>query len=1218
MRMKKNITTLLFCVLLLFLTVPTVVYASETTEEHTHSYDDTGKCNSCDAQAEALVTVGGESVFQETMDEAIIYAQDKTEAVIKVLTDLEIKGTIAGLVFSGGTYTLDLNGKTISSTGQTIQATDATLTIMDSATGGTIQSTATSNGEKVCVAIGLDNSNFTLTSGKVEGEYAVYGIDASPIKVTGGTVQGRYYAVFSESGMVTVEGGNFITTEKEDFSFGISVKNKLIMSGSPVFDTFIAIEWGNGSIDLTQMDKATCSMYAYSGVNLTNLKVPEDYSFFDGFGNPLEATTAITAESLILVATHIHNWTYAAEGTDTITFTCNGDDKCETKNGRITIKAPANLTYDGEAKEASLEVVPENLPINLDAISIVYTGNLTDNKPVNVGEYTASITVSDGKNDYKASVDFTITETPAEEHTHNYDETGQCSGCESQAEASVTIADGEPVFYETIAAAINYAQEKTDAVIKVLTNLDITADPTEVEAALLFSGGSFTLDLNGKTISSPVHTLAVMGAELTIVDSATGGTIQSESTGGESIFAAVALTNGAVTLNSGKLEGEYTIYSFDASPITVTGGTLQARYCTIYSESGTVTVEGGNFITTETEDINGAIAVANNLTLSGSPIFETIIEIDWAGGILDLTQANKDNYLIYTYKDMSLTDLKIPEGYFITDASGNVLTADTVMEANGLIMVAAPHTHDWSYAMEGTDTIRLTCNGNENCLVENKSGTITIKAPADLTYNGEAKEALLELVPEGFLTGLEETTIVYTGELTEGKPVNAGDYTAFFTLVDGENEYQAKVSFTIVPLSLEGAAVTLAETEYNYDGRVKEAEITSVLVGSSTLTAEDYTISYLKNGKAVTAPKEAGIYTVRIQGKGNYTGKLETELIILPAQPKMMIKANPQTQSPGKNVAVSVTIANPWNPQLQDTPKSTLTYQIGSQKPQQFTDSFVIPKDTAANTTILITATTAATANYAAGEAELKLVVGACKHSDGTELRGEKEATATEAGYTGDTYCKSCGGKLSTGKDIPAKGTADKAKFPFTDVPQIAGNWKYESVYHVWEGGIMNGISGTTLFRPDHPLTRAMFATVLYRMAGSPAVTYSDRFTDVVDGEWYSKAIIWANEKKIVDGYTNGSYGINDNITREQIAKMLYLYGSLQGYKVDGKAALDSFTDASDVSGWAVNFMRWAVDAQMITGKPNGDGSFRLDPKGEATRAECAKMLMMFRQKYVK
>ena len=111
MRMKKNITTLLFCVLLLFLTVPTVVYASETTEEHTHSYDDTGKCNSCDAQAEALVTVGGESVFQETMDEAIIYAQDKTEAVIKVLTDLEMKGTIAGLVFSGGTYTLDLNGK---------------------------------------------------------------------------------------------------------------------------------------------------------------------------------------------------------------------------------------------------------------------------------------------------------------------------------------------------------------------------------------------------------------------------------------------------------------------------------------------------------------------------------------------------------------------------------------------------------------------------------------------------------------------------------------------------------------------------------------------------------------------------------------------------------------------------------------------------------------------------------------------------------------------------------------------------------------------------------------------------------------------------------------------------------------------------------------------------------------------------------------------------
>ena len=143
-----------------------------------------------------------------------------------------------------------------------------------------------------------------------------------------------------------------------------------------------------------------------------------------------------------------------------------------------------------------------------------------------------------------------------------------------------------------------------------------------------------------------------------------------------------------------------------------------------------------------------------------------------------------------------------------------------------------------------------------------------------------------------------------------------------------------------------------------------------------------------------------------------------------------------------------------------------------------------------------------------------------------------------------------------------------------------------------------------------------MFATVLYRMAGEPYVQYRQMFTDVEEGKWYTRAILWASEKGIVNGYNDGSYGINDNITREQIAKMLYLYGESQSYKVDGRADLDNFTDKDKVSSWAVDYIRWAVGAKMIGGKPNGDGSYRLDPKGQATRAECAKMLMMFLERY--
>lgn len=207
---------------------------------------------------------------------------------------------------------------------------------------------------------------------------------------------------------------------------------------------------------------------------------------------------------------------------------------------------------------------------------------------------------------------------------------------------------------------------------------------------------------------------------------------------------------------------------------------------------------------------------------------------------------------------------------------------------------------------------------------------------------------------------------------------------------------------------------------------------------------------------------------------------------------------------------------------------------------------------------------------------------------------------------------------LGTPMDYKPELNPETVTFAFSDVPVIKGNWKYESVKYVYEKGIMNGISATTFFAPDEPLTRAMFATVLYRMAGSPEVAYNDKFSDVIDGKWYSKAIIWANQQGIVSGMGDGSYyGIDINITREQIAKMLNEYAKSAGYDVSQTKALDEYTDNTTVSSWATGYMQWATAVGMISGKPNGDGNYRLDPKGEATRAECAAMLMRFENKYV-
>lgn len=191
--------------------------------------------------------------------------------------------------------------------------------------------------------------------------------------------------------------------------------------------------------------------------------------------------------------------------------------------------------------------------------------------------------------------------------------------------------------------------------------------------------------------------------------------------------------------------------------------------------------------------------------------------------------------------------------------------------------------------------------------------------------------------------------------------------------------------------------------------------------------------------------------------------------------------------------------------------------------------------------------------------------------------------------------------------------------WPFKDVAVRDGNWKYEGVKYAYEKGIMNGVKDAngkvTKFEPDSPLTRAMFVTVLYRMADSPEVNFEKKFSDVYAGRYYSDAVIWAYQEGIVNGYPDGRYGVDDNITREQMAKMLNLYAELNGEDTSENADLNTFPDKSGVSNWAVKYMKWAVGSGLITGKKQGNSSY-LDAQGNTTRAECATVLMRFDGKY--
>ena len=177
------------------------------------------------------------------------------------------------------------------------------------------------------------------------------------------------------------------------------------------------------------------------------------------------------------------------------------------------------------------------------------------------------------------------------------------------------------------------------------------------------------------------------------------------------------------------------------------------------------------------------------------------------------------------------------------------------------------------------------------------------------------------------------------------------------------------------------------------------------------------------------------------------------------------------------------------------------------------------------------------------------------------------------------------------------KPDTSKDNLPFTDV--TSGSWYYDGVKYVCDNGLMNGTSANE-FNPNANTTRSMIVTILARMEG---VNTSSGAT------WYAAGREWAMGAGISDG-TN----MTGKITREQLAAMLYRYAKLKGYDVSASADISGYTDASSVSSWATDAMRWAVSAGLI----NGRTATTLAPQGNATRAEVASILMRFMQKYTK
>ena len=207
-------------------------------------------------------------------------------------------------------------------------------------------------------------------------------------------------------------------------------------------------------------------------------------------------------------------------------------------------------------------------------------------------------------------------------------------------------------------------------------------------------------------------------------------------------------------------------------------------------------------------------------------------------------------------------------------------------------------------------------------------------------------------------------------------------------------------------------------------------------------------------------------------------------------------------------------------------------------------------------------------------------------------IKAENAGTAVISAYT------------VSGKRATCTVMVTEKAFPFTDVHDI--QWYYSYVNEAYQLGLMSGTS-ETLFKPASNMNRAMVAIVFHRMEGSPKVEYSSVFKDVANNQYYTSSVLWAKQAGIINGYTDGTFKPTKNITREEMATMIYNFAKYKNIKVQSSKDITGYKDYKKISSYAVNTLQWAIEKGIISGKDNGT---RLDPLGNATRAECAKMLV--------
>ena len=427
-----------------------------------------------------------------------------------------------------------------------------------------------------------------------------------------------------------------------------------------------------------------------------------------------------------------------------------------------------------------------------------------------------------------------------------------------------------------------------------------------------------------------------------------------------------------------------------------------------------------------------------------------------------------------------------------------------------------------------------------------------------------------ESLPDGEVDTVYRQTLTATGDPTITWNVTSGTLPAGLTLdtntgtISGIPTAEGSSAFTVTAENSAGSATQ------EYTLTIKSVPVASVSLNESnlslytgktatltaTVTPENATNKNVtwSSDKPAVATVEGGTVTAR--GAGEATITVTTE--------------------DGKKTATCTVTVRP------DIPPANPNYRITVEATQGGT---VTADPTAAKAGATVTLTPVPDRGYQVGTVAV------------TDRFGEAVAVTEQADGT-YTFVMPNG-------QVTVTVTFAEAPLPFPDVTE--GDWFYDAVRYAYETGLMDGV-GDSLFAPNSETTRAQLVTILYRLAGEPEPGGDSGFADVAAGTWYTDAVAWAAQNGSVNGVSDTEFVPGDDITREQLAAILYRYAAYQGYDVSQRADLSGFGDASSIRSYAQEALSWAHAQGLVLGFE--DGSLR--PQGTASRAQIAAVLMRF------